>query len=173
MTGILIAVLFVLQIAGFYMIVLLYLRAAKVDETERKQKQIMKEMEDSFALYISEIKEENERLIQQLSKHREDKSEMTFESKTIQTDYRDEVAAASSYFNTKPSTSKVLNSYRTSQQQASSANVDSLFISDNRAKETEFEKVYRLSEQGLTTTEIASQLGKGKTEVELIMKFKE
>lgn len=173
MTGILIAALFVLQLAGFYIIVLLNMRISKVDETERKQKQIMNEMEDSFALYISEIKEENDRLIQQLSKHWDDKSEMVYESKPIQTDYKDEVAAASTYFNSKPSTTKILNSYRTSQQQAASADFDPLVTRDNRVKETEFEKIYRLSEDGLTTAEIASHLGKGKTEVELIMKFKE
>ncbi|WP_156028915.1 hypothetical protein [Sporosarcina sp. D27] len=153
------------------MIALLYLRMSRVDKTEKKQQQLMKEMEDSLALYITEVKEENDRLIEQLSKiqQKPQNNEGKVEVEKSQISQKDEVAAASVYFNPKPPTSKVLNSYRSQQQPIVTSVTNS---SSEPKQETEYETVYRLHDEGLTLNEIASQLKKGKTEVELILKFK-
>lgn len=170
MTAFWIAALFVLQIGGFYLIALLYMRISKLDKTEKKQQRLMTEMEDSLALYITEVKEENDRLIEQLTKiqQKPKNSESKTETKSTPISQKDETAAAV-YFNPKPPTAKILNSYR-SQQQSSSANTEELIT--RQKQETEFETVYRLYDEGLSMDEIASRLEKGKTEVELILKFK-
>ncbi|WP_039041942.1 hypothetical protein [Sporosarcina sp. ZBG7A] len=171
MTAFWIAALFVLQLGGFYMIALLYLRMSRLDKTEKKQQQLMKEMEDSLALYITEVKEENDRLIEQLTKIQKNprNNESKVEAKKSSVPQDDEVAAASVYFNPKPPTSKVLDSYRSQQQPNETSAAKTR---PEPKQETEFETVYRLHDEGLTLNEIASQLKKGKTEVELILKFK-
>ena len=170
MTAFWIAALFVLQIGGFYLIALLYMRISKLDKTEKKQQRLMKEMEDSLALYITEVKEENDRLIEQLTKiqQKPQNAESKVETRSTPISQKDEAAAAV-YFNPKPPAAKILDSYR-SQQQSSAANTED-FITKPK-QETEFETVYRLYDEGLSMDEIASRLEKGKTEVELILKFK-
>ncbi|REB09779.1 hypothetical protein DVB69_02945 [Sporosarcina sp. BI001-red] len=171
MTAFWIAALCVLQIGGFYMIALLYVRISKLDKTEKNQQQLMKEMEDSLALYITEVKEENDRLIDQFIKIQQNQqtTEMKDEAKRSPILQEDEVAATAVYFNPLPPTSKVLDSYRT-QQQASVTNTVEPIMEPKQ--ETEFETVYRLQSEGLSIGAIASRLKKGKTEVELILKFK-
>ncbi|MBD7907104.1 hypothetical protein [Sporosarcina gallistercoris] len=171
MTAFWIAALCVLQIVGFYLIALLYMRISKLDKTEKRQQQLMKEMEDSLALYITEVKEENDRLIDQLTKlqKKPQPAEIQSEVKESPIPQEDEVAATAVYFTPKPPTSKVLDSYR-SQQQSRGANTTDRFAEPKQ--ETEFETVYRLHDEGLSMDEIASRLKKGKTEVELILKFK-
>lgn len=171
MTAFWIAALFVLQLGGFYMMALLYLRMSRLDKTEKNQQQLMKEMEDSLALYITEVKEENDRLIDQLTKIQENpqNNESKVEAMRSSLAQDAEVAATSVYFNPKPPTSKVLDSYRSQQQPSETSATKSRL---EPKQETEFETVYRLYDEGLTLNEIASQLKKGKTEVELILKFK-
>lgn len=173
MTASLIAVLIVFQLGGFYMIALLYIRISKFDKTEKKQQQLMNEMEDSLALYITEVKEENDRLIDQLTKISEQPSTREKEQPMKQTQEKStdsKVTAPKEFFQPKPPTSQVLNSYK-AYEQASTPKEQEIPI--KQKEESEFEKVYRLASEGYTPNEIASCLGKGKTEVELILKFKQ
>lgn len=171
MTAFWIVALCVLQIVSFYMIALLYMRISKLDKTEKRQQQLMKEMEDSLALYITEVKEENDRLIDQLTQLQKKQTVSEMHSEVIESPIpqEEEVAATAVYFNPKPPTTKVLNSYR-SQQQSTAAKTTERFTEPKQ--ETDFEMVYRLYDEGLSMDEIASRLKKGKTEVELILKFK-
>ncbi|MGG0643682.1 hypothetical protein ABE021_07045 [Sporosarcina gallistercoris] len=171
MTAFWIAALCVLQIGGFYLIALLYMRISKLDKTEKRQRQLMKEMEDSLAVYITEVKEENDRLIGELTAHQQKKKPTGTqpEAERPLVPREDEVAATAVYFNPKPPTSKVLESYRSLQQPIAANSLES---PAEVKHEPEFETVYRLHDQGLPIDEIASRLKKGKTEVELILKFK-
>ena len=174
MTASLIAVLIVLQLGGFYMIALLYMRISKFDKAEKKQQQLMKEMEDSLALYITEVKEENDRLIEQLTNLNTqpsmDKKDKPSGKPEIQSsDIK--VTTPTPLFHPKPPASKVLNSYKTHQQQVHPSKEQEIPVEPK--EETEFEKVYRLRNEGYSANDIASRLGKGKTEVELILKFKQ
>ena len=60
--------LFILQIISFYFIALLYTKLSKFQDLERKQENIMNEMENSFSAYLAEMKDENDRLLAELSK---------------------------------------------------------------------------------------------------------
>ncbi len=182
MTAIVLTILFVLQLGSFYMIALLYMRLSKLDGTEKKQRQLMKEMEDSLALYIADVKEENDRLIEQLT-HRPkgqndwaDSGGAGIISKEMDGEpaVRTSDAPPAAISAVRPPARKVMDSYR-SQQTVNSreSGISPAGQQPGSDGETGFEPVYRLHAEGLTPGEIASRLGKGKTEIELILKFKQ
>ena len=55
-----------MQIIGFYFLALLYTKVSKFDDLEKKQRKLMEEMDDSIGAYLSELKDENDRLIERL-----------------------------------------------------------------------------------------------------------
>lgn len=66
-TTILIVVLFILQFLSFSFIVLLNSKLNKYKEIEQKQESIIREMDESISNYLLEIKDENDRLIKELT----------------------------------------------------------------------------------------------------------
>lgn len=149
------------------------MRISKLDKTEKKQRQFMKEMEASLALYITEVQEENDRLIEQLSKLQlrpdtDEKPDYTQSSVPLE-DVSSDTSQQVAYYTPKLNTAKVLSTYR-AQQKPKEVNEK---VQQTTSIETEFEKVYRMRAEGFNSDEIASRLKKGKTEVELILKFKQ
>ena len=69
MTTIFLVFLFIIQIISFYFLALLYTKVTKFDDLEKKQRKLMAEMDNSIGAYLSELKDENERLIEQLTVH--------------------------------------------------------------------------------------------------------
>ena len=63
-----IVALVVLQLLSFYFIILLNMKLSKFKDLERKQEQLMREMDDAVGVYLLEMREENNRLIEELSK---------------------------------------------------------------------------------------------------------
>lgn len=47
-----------------YAVIILYMRLAAVKETEKQQKKILEETENTLAAFLLELKEENEKLIE-------------------------------------------------------------------------------------------------------------
>ncbi|GKV67825.1 swarming motility protein SwrB [Sporosarcina sp. NCCP-2716] len=183
MTAIVLTVLFILQLGSFYVIALLYMRLSKLDGTEKKQRQLMKEMEDSLALYIADVKEENDRLIEQLT-NRPDAPGIRADSRGAGASNAGTAADPAGSSIEKPLTAvsavkppalKVMDSYRSQQTAKPRETVEPPESVQQQEPdgETGFEPVYRLHAEGLTAGEIASRLGKGKTEIELILKFKQ
>lgn len=52
--------LFILQIMTFYFLALLYTKSSKYDDLEKKQQTLMREMDDSIGMYLTELKDEND-----------------------------------------------------------------------------------------------------------------
>ncbi|WJY28712.1 MULTISPECIES: hypothetical protein [Sporosarcina] len=177
MTAIFLVLLFILQLGSFYFIALLYMRLSRLDNTEKQQKQLMKEMEDSLALYMSDVKEENDRLIEELGQLKDRSSAagkpaaQTHEAQTAPGPDRQ----PADFEPPKPPVLKVMNSYQAQQGPAASAVARKQGGGHGQDGRTDaaFEEVYRLHSEGISPEEIASRLGKGKTEVELILKFKQ
>ncbi len=67
MLTIFIVILFIIQIISFYFLALLYTKVSNFDSLEKKQRKLMEEMDDSITAYLTELKDENDRLINQLS----------------------------------------------------------------------------------------------------------
>ena len=152
MTTIFILCLFILQIITFYFLALFYTKSSKYDDLEKKQQTMMREMDDSIGLYLSELKDENDRLIDKLSK-RVDKEEETVNSEPL-------VEKTPTF---KIPVNLALKSYQATNNYKNESEL--VVEPDERTR------VIRLHEAGQSIEEIAKKLGKGRTEIELILKF--
>lgn len=159
MTIVFLIIVFLLQIIGFYFLALLYTKVSKFDDLEKKQRKLMEQMDDSIAAYLSEMQDENDRLIQQLSavKSTRESEEKPASPSVVKTSEPILVKT--------PSTSMNLAIKSYGKNSTSHSKTEAVEIDDRT-------KVLRLHDEGQTIEEIAKALGKGKTEVELILKFK-
>lgn len=200
MTIILIAVLFILQLISFYFLIILNTKLAKFKDLEKKQERLMSEMDDTISVYLAEMKDENDRLIQELQ--RVSKSETkTNAVKQEEQIVRQKEQAQQPSLKKEESTvdgsisleneqriyvpkNIVANAY--SRQQQTGAKTEAKVVHSNqqatdatKKKEAEAklkpltveQQVIELAKQGKTAEEIAKQLQKGKTEIELLLKF--
>lgn len=158
-----IVILFILSIVlnlfTIFAIIILYQRQNRLSEFDQTQKQAMKEIEDIFYAYIAELKEENEQFIERFTEI-QNKPPMKISNRDSQ-DVKNEkipnsykrMYAAKSYQNTLQ---------HTNESHVESEQVVPEHISD---------QIIFLQNQGLTIDEIAKKLSKGKTEIDLILKF--
>lgn len=160
--------LFIIQIISFYFLALLYTKVSKFDDLEKKQRKLMVEMDDSIGAYLSELKDENERLIERLAtRDREPVAKKVTSSfpadKQEQTITSEQAPATIRVGKPTIPVNVALKSYNavTMTQQGPTLDVD-----DDRTK------ALKLFDAGQSIEEIAKALGKGKTEVELILKFR-
>ncbi|GLH63227.1 hypothetical protein [Parageobacillus sp. G301] len=155
MIAFLLVVSFILHALSLFVIILLYLQLSRVKETEKRQQQMAEEMEQTFSAYLLEWKEENERFLKELSDvltNRTKADRKQSPSKANATSTKEE--ALPDYF----------------------PNVDDVKdIVDIRhqAMPSLVEEAWQLFEQGKTIEEIAKILKKGKTEIELLLKFRQ
>ena len=172
--GILLALLFVLQIIGFMVMTLFYIKISKFNNLEKKQQQLMKEMDQSVLAYLGEIKEENDRLIQQLNKRVEPQPVR----EPPQSRQPQEVTTDMPEIDIKPKSHPVPLQFALRSYQKTA---------DNEKKEKELqlepelesepevltdrERAKKLFEEGKSISEIARELKKGMTEIELLLKF--
>lgn len=155
MTSIILVILFLLQLVSFYLIALLYAKLNKFKDMEKKQEQVLNEIDDSFGAYIAEMKDENDRLLQEL-KHTE-KSFTTSSHEVMKEETR----------------SFELPKSLVSKQIAASSYLKTVASTEKKIPVTIKEKVLFYSEEGRDIDEIAKLLQIGKTEVELFLKFKD
>jgi hypothetical protein len=162
MFAFLLTISFLLHALSLWIIILLYLRLAKVKEME-KQQQMTEEIERTFSAYLLEWKEENERFLTELAAilpNRPRTDHLPKDSTEPQTEGNkttapsEETEELPSYF---PNIDEIKDIVDIRQQPASSAD----------------DRVWQLYEQGKTVEEIAKILNKGKTEVELLLKFRQ
>lgn len=174
--GILLALLFILQIIGFMVMTLFYIKISKFNNLEKKQQQLMKEMDQSVLAYLREIKEENDRLIQQLNQRVKPQPPSVVQTSTAPQSAQQAVVPEPSEADVKPKPHPVPIQFALRSYQKTA---------DNEKKEKELEaepqsepevldareQVKKLFEEGKTISEIARELEKGKTEIELLLKF--
>lgn len=162
--GIILAFLFILQMISFFVIALLYMKIAKFKDLERKQQKLMDEMDDTIAAYLAEIKEENDRLIDELSakRHVFQEAAAAAEKDKLPNDRIEMPEQAERKIHPIP-VNLALRSYQESAKPIEQEQSDR--PQDDRSKAIQMYK------DGKSIEEIAKTLGKGKTEVELIVKF--
>lgn len=202
---------FIINFIAIFAIIVLYQRQNLLIKGEKKQKQLINELEEIFQSFILEMKEENEKLLEMVSKRHENPSALkdhNLERNTVQTstNRRENVQK------TVPSIRQVQNVYKFGNSDTDVKEIeeysklmkieDSLEIKHNYIKankkdrqtlgnqnkaKTSFEKqlqkhnedikltlteqVVSLYKEGLEPEEIAKKLNKGKTEIELLLKF--
>ncbi|MED3781243.1 hypothetical protein B5V89_04210 [Heyndrickxia sporothermodurans] len=160
----------ILNIITIFAIIILYLRQNRLLTMDHSQKQTMKEMEDIFTAYIEELKEENEQFINKF--------------KSIQNEQNsDEAIEKTSHHHPaiEKRTNEVneVNSDNYNRMYAAKSYQNSVGMNKDLKKEVQDEtgslidKVIFLQKKGLTNDEIAKKLNKGKTEIELMVKFQQ
>ncbi|MEC1581999.1 swarming motility protein SwrB [Bacillus subtilis] len=143
-----------------YAVIILYTRLAAVKETEKQQKQILEETENTLAAFLLELKEENEKLIENKASSASQSDEESKKpghqhSETYQE--RDPVQEAENL----------------------PEHIEGLITEVDRREEIvnsevqSFEdQVIELYEQGYSASQIAQKMKSGKTEIELFLKFR-
>lgn len=158
MQTVLVMISLVLHAAAFYFILLLFTRYSAIKNLEQEQRKLLEETEQILTGYILEMKEENERLLNELGNansplrfSEEEKPEVKEESSVKKSDELPAHLEAIADIN------------------------DTIEISSTVPEQEKRLKDYvlELSDQGLTAEEIAKELGRGKTEIELILKFRQ
>ncbi|WP_375200192.1 hypothetical protein [Bacillus sp. RS11] len=196
MTTILIAVLFFLQLLSFYFLIILNTKLAKFKDLEKKQERLMREMDDTISVYLAEMKDENDRLIQELQgvsmsatksdavkqveqiarqKEQEQTPSLTKEESTVEGS--NSVDHEPRFYVPK---NIVANAYSRQQQPGVKTEAKVVHaaeqLNEARRKDevkplTIEQQAIELAKQGKTSEEIAKQLQRGKTEIELLLKF--
>jgi ATP/maltotriose-dependent transcriptional regulator MalT len=200
MTIILIAVLFILQLLSFYFLIILNTKLAKFKDLEKKQERLMREMDDTISVYLADMKDENDRLIQELQrvskseiqnavkqsekfvkqKDQEQPPALTKEESTVDGSvsldneprvYVPKNIVANAYSRQQQTGAKAV-ANKTDAKVVHSAQQPIDATKKEEAKPLTIEQqVVELAKQGQTAEEIAKQLQKGKTEIELLLKF--
>ncbi|MFC4409190.1 hypothetical protein ACFOZY_01935 [Chungangia koreensis] len=154
MTTIMIIFLFILQLVSLFLIAMLYTKLGKFNELKKQQDMMMREMEDAVGAYLVEIKDENDRLLSELSTLKSSESQLT-EAPKVQKEVESPSKVISNRIVPK---SKAVNTYRQ--------------LAANPKEQSKEEQALELSKSGYTVDEVAKQLNMGKTEVELLLKFR-
>lgn len=151
MTAVMIFILFLLNVLLFFAIILLYTRQNRLVEIEKQQRALLLESEELVSSLLAEIREENDRFLQQImhvGEMGENPAKNISHNRKIHV-YEEHVHA-----------------------DHSEKTFDGADEKENNQEEQSFRKqVELMATQGMTLTEIAKALGKGKTEIELAMKF--
>ena len=169
MTTIFIFLLFITQVISFYFLAILYMKVLKYDDFEEKQKRLMEEMDDSLAAYLAEVKDENDKFIENLISTQGEKLSgdevEEVESIVSPKSPSPEEAPLINITTPKIPMNQVLRSYGKMEYEPIEEVEVALEIDDRT-------RAIELHNEGKSIEEIARMLEKGRTEVELILKFR-
>ncbi|MGG6432029.1 DUF6115 domain-containing protein [Anoxybacillus sp. D401a] len=148
MTTFLWLISFVLHGVSLFLIILLSLKWAKIKETEREQAELIREMETMMTTYLMQFKEENERFVKQMTSSavRQKKKEASppFREEQVRLPVEDVVDRVE---------------------------LSTTAPKEEPSLESLISEALKLQQQGKTMDEIAKALKRGKTEIELLLKF--
>lgn len=201
MTKIILIVLFISQLLSFYFILLLNSKISKFKLIEKNQEKLVSEMEDTFSVYLLEMKEENDRLIREMSKVKNtqpndnlsvqmnDSLEMNLNNASnveeihrstlnLPHEKTDENIAQTKLEPIKVTPKSVaVNAYKkngsapTNNTNKSTQNNEQPSEIANEMVHTFDSEVIGYYRSGMSVEEIAKKTQKGKTEIELLIKF--
>ncbi|MBM7701891.1 hypothetical protein [Metabacillus iocasae] len=174
MTTFLIIFSFLIHGLSLLCIVLLYMQLSRVKELEKKQQQTVYEMEQIILAYVTEMKEQNEEFFHQLgqSQTKVNQPSRSFYKKS-------EEPATESRFDAKSEPTESLSELLDETEREEKPYLSSLNKQeeDESVDELSPEEIKKraifLEKKGLTIEEIAKNLRRGKTEIELILQFRQ
>jgi hypothetical protein len=175
MATILLLISLLLHVVAFYFIVVLYMKYSNVKDLSDSQRKMLEETENSMTSFLIEIKDENERLIQNLKKSSAPFPQPASYPQTV----KDPEITEEEIVMPKSKPSNIANS--TNQDDLpdylSGVNEVEDIIEINHStqeKNLPFEiNAINLYKNGHTVEQIAKKLNKGKTEIELLLKFRQ
>ena len=205
MVTIILIVLFICQLLSFFLIMILNSKLAKFKDLEARQEKIIREMDDAIGAYLMEMKEENNRLIKELTATKqapniqssvqqqpqikqpmiqetlENAEELLYvQEQPLAESISERIAQSSKPFvpiavatNAYNKQKEQSNTEVDSTQAQSSEDATDVFIEEHTSPElAPFERqVVKMHQAGKTIEEIAKETQKGKTEIELLIKF--
>ncbi|GAA0332017.1 swarming motility protein SwrB [Bacillus carboniphilus] len=184
------AISILLNILCIFAIVVLFLRQNRLQEVERKQEQTLREMEDLFSSFIYEMKDENEKLhalLQHPSNQMNEKDQPVIKTQsveivrgteedlpeketshpvepTVKTGVQHHLAKRAYGEKSKMQDSEELPPWLTLDEEVQKEDVEA-------TPKTVQEQIVELWNEGKSIEAIAKKVDKGKTEVELTLKF--
>jgi hypothetical protein len=191
MTTFLLLLSLILNAAAIFAIILLYLRQNRLMEAEKKQQRIMKEIEEVFSAYLFELKEENDNFIEMMKKtnsiYNSDASPYRQDGTTDQQDTSSNEKQNPNELPSRIGKGVSYHAARKAYQQSSEPisvkeEVEAESLQDmpripvavRQPVQLSFiDQVVKMKKEGLTIEEIARDLDKGKTEIELLLKFRQ
>ncbi|MDQ0270201.1 hypothetical protein [Cytobacillus purgationiresistens] len=193
MTTFLLLLSIFLNLVALFAIVILYTRQNRLSETEKTQERNLELMEEVLSAYMIQMKEENEAFIKRMSQA----ESAPIEKAPIEGDKLDE-KSFSAYLD-RSTAYRASQAYKSHAENMAGDNDkillheldDSIdmpgekqpivpevhFSKENQEtadqQQTLINQVILLKNQGLTNNDIAKKLHKGKTEIELLLKFRQ
>ncbi|WP_168412977.1 hypothetical protein [Bacillus salacetis] len=178
-----------MNIAALLAIVILYTRQNRLLEIEKQQGKTVKEMEDLISSYLLEMKEDNDRFIRQFEAVKESKTEDETEHRQEKVEKIRQAAAKVLQNESLPSEPDEDNDLHRSQSymrlnavkaySLKNKNGQASNVADNSSElihsdeDPLLAQVQSLQEKGYTVEEAARELGRGVTEIELLLKFRQ
>jgi len=177
-TSIALIVGFVLHVIAFFLIILLFLRISKIQEVEKRQIQLMKDMENAVSAYLLELKDENERFLTKLSNAvnqiNEEPGDLTYGKKNDSNREPGNDAELPSYF---PNVDEVKDRLEIVGAQPETPQIEGEMtekqVDSIVEEQSVLQQAVALYAEGKSIEEIARILAKGKTEIELLLKFRQ
>jgi uncharacterized protein YoxC len=164
---------FILHAISFWIIILMYYRLEQTKEIERKQVNLLKDMEDVLTSYVLEMKEENELFLAKVNKDYQPLRGKSALKETVNKSEDDVAHISINTIETKltdEDLSSLLPKYEEEGKKPNSPRQTNQ-VEENLKELSIGQQVKRLHKQGLNVEEIAKQLNKGITEIELFLKF--
>ncbi|MQR88739.1 hypothetical protein GFV16_23015 [Bacillus megaterium] len=172
--GFLLTVSFLIHGLSLFCIILLYMQVTKVKRIERLHQQNINKMEAAMGSYLAEFQEQNEQFLRQL-RERSTSLSSEIEKNSVKLSLADEEDVPVQRVDLKSEPSQSLHELLSIEenQKHIRTSFDELTtdqIQDLSGEEIKEFSVY-LKRKGLTIEEIAKHLHRGKTEIELLLKF--
>ncbi|MFW2108831.1 Swarming motility protein SwrB [Bacillus spizizenii] len=143
-----------------YAVIILYMRLAAVKETEKQQKKLLEETENTLAAFLLELKEENEKLIENTGSPSSQAEEETQKPDLRHSEKDSEQGTVQEEENLLEHIEGLITEVECQEERVNS-----------NAQSFE-DQVIELYEQGYSANQIAQKLKSGKTEIELFLKFR-
>ncbi|WP_214777126.1 hypothetical protein [Bacillus sp. ISL-45] len=171
--------------AAIFAIILLYLRQNRLAEAEKKQGKIIKEIEEVFSAYLFELKEENDKFLELMTATNIQKQSGGKKAAPIEaTEEKPDTGADEASKETHQRLGKGISyhaarkAYQQNHEPVPTVSNDKIYMEfpedHSESKQLSFvDQVVNMKKQGLTIEEIARDLDKGKTEIELLLKFRQ
>lgn len=166
--GIILVILVITQCLTFYFLVLLGLKIARFKDVEQKQQAMKDDMDNAIGMYLAEMKDENDRLLEEMKKIQQTpvstmQPEPELKVKPVAVVKEHPVVAVT--------TQPEQKNFAAPKAYAKKAYQQTTAIAKEQPALTDREKAQKMYKEGSTIVEIAKALQRGKTEVELLLKF--
>ncbi|MFK2825021.1 hypothetical protein QYG89_04885 [Bacillus sp. B190/17] len=169
---------FVLNAVSLFAIVLLFTRQNRLYAVKDQQEKLVKDMEEMMAAYLLEMKEENERFMKEFSGAGQQGTATIKKPETaenleiplpIMSKPEDKPASITAPSMQRNRAAKVYNANNKKPAAVQADQLQEPVVPP--AEKDQLHNIFSLQEQGLSIEDIAKKLNKGKTEVELALKF--